>query len=320
MEHAHNHRIDRLRLLCCFGVVLLHSTYGSDIGQVLLNTIFRFSVPVFVIISGYFLLSSSFSRPWNKIFRLFLKMLLCSGGYMMYSFWKSGAFPAQPIVRLLTEPIHLWYLYATMGLYLLTPALLPFVRSADEKEYRYALALCFAMGSCVVTLVRLNWIPLLAVILDKSKMPDMLGFTGLYLLGGYFRKFGIGPRRRWLMIWALSTAIGIGVSGSPYAEHLLGFLSPIVTISSCACFAVFMSLPEPSERIQRPLRSAAACTMGVYLFHMLVSDLITPIIWPAYQMIGGAAFMLLRAMCVFSGTMLTVWLLRKIPILKKWML
>ena len=66
MEHAHNHRIDRLRLLCCFGVVLLHSTYGSDIGQVLLNTIFRFSVPVFVIISGYFLLSSSFSRPGTK--------------------------------------------------------------------------------------------------------------------------------------------------------------------------------------------------------------------------------------------------------------
>lgn len=315
----HNYRIDRLRLLGCFGVVLLHSTYGNDIGQVVLNTLFRFSVPVFVIISGYFVLSTSSFRPWKKVSRLFLKMLLCSGSYILYYLWKDAVYPAQPIVSLLTEPIHLWYLYATMGLYLLTPALLPFVRSADEKEYRYALAVCFLLGSCVVTLVRMDCIPLLSVILDKTKMPDMLGFTGLYLLGGYFRKFGIGPRRPWLIVWVLSSAIGIAVSGTPYAEHLIGFLSPIVMISSGACFAVFLSLPEPSEQSSRPLRSASACTMGVYLFHMMVSNLITPSLWPARQIIGGTAFMLLRGICVFSLTMLPVWLLRKIPVLKKWM-
>lgn len=57
--NTHDYRIDRLRLLACFGVVMLHSSYGSGAGDLMLNALFRFSVPVFVIISGYFMLSSS---------------------------------------------------------------------------------------------------------------------------------------------------------------------------------------------------------------------------------------------------------------------
>ena len=321
MEHTHDYRIDRLRLLACFGVVMLHSSYGTGIGDLALNAMFRFSVPVFVIISGYFMFPTSprVSGIWKKLYRLFLKMVLCSGVYLLYSLSKGNPLPAQPILYLLTEPIHLWYLYATMGLYLLTPALVPFVRSADQKEYRYALAVCFLLGSCVVTLDRLNWFPLLSTILDKSKLPVMLGFTGLYLLGGYFRKFGIHCRF-WLIAWVLSTAASVAVSGTPLAGDLLGFLSPNVVISGCACFAVIMTLPDVSDRFRRPLRSAAECTMGVYLLHMLLCDLITPHMGLSRQIMGGAATMALRGICTFAVTMIVVWLLRKIPLLKKWML
>lgn len=319
MMKNHDYRSDRLRLLACFGVVMLHSSYGSGIGDLALNAVFRFSVPVFVIISGYFMLSHPVSNLWGKISRLFVKMVLCSGIYLLYSLWRGNKLPEQPVIFLLTSPDHLWYLYATMGLYLLTPALIPFVRSADEREYRYALAVCFVLGCCVVTLVRLNWFPVLAVILDKSKLPDMVGFTGMYLLGGYFRRFGFGKGQLWLILWGLCTGINIAVSRMPAAGHLLGFLSPSVVLAGCACFAVFMALPNISDRFQRPVKQAAECTMGVYLFHNLISGLMTPYIGISRQFLGGAAAMALRGICVFLITMGLVWLLRKIPFLKKWM-
>ena len=298
--------------------ILFHKMYRF--GDLALNAMFRFSVPVFVIISGYLLLSRPFSNVCGKVLLLAVKMVLCSGAYLLYSLWEGNGMPEQPIIYLLTAPIHLWYLYATMGLYLLTPALLPFVRSADEKEYRYTLSVCFVLGSCVVTLVRLNWFPLLALVLDKSKLPDMLGFTGLYLLGGYFRRFGFGRRSIWLCIWTVCSVLSIAASRTPFAEYLLSFLSPTVVLSGCACFAVVMLLPEPAARFRRPLSSAAACTMGVYLFHMMVSDRLTPMITLSRRILGGAAAMTLRGILVFSVTMTAVWLLRKSPLLKKWML
>lgn len=319
MKPTHDHRIDRLRLLACFGVVMLHSSYGSGIGDLALNAVFRFSVPVFIIISGYFLLSHPVSNLWGKCLRLLVKMVLCSGIYLLYSLSKGNTPPEQPILYLLTAPDHLWYLYATMGLYLLTPALIPFVRSADGKEYRYALTVCFVLGCCVVTLVRLEWFPVLSLILEKSKLPDMVGFTGMYLLGGYFRKFGFGQSRLWLILWTLCTAMNIAASRSPSAGILLGFLSPCVVLSGCACFAVFMALPDVADRFRRPMKLAAECTMGVYLFHNLISGLITPYIWLPRQLLGGAVVMALRGICVFVLTLGLVWLLRKIPFLKKWM-
>lgn len=311
----HSYRIDRLRLIACFGVVMLHSSYGSGTGDLMLNAMFRFSVPVFVIISGYFMLSAPADIA-NKLLRLFVRMVLCSAVYML----PMEAIPEKPLEYLLMGPIHLWYLYATMGLYLLTPALLPFVRSAERGEFRYALILCFTLGSCVLTLNRLGWVPMLGVILDKSKLPVMLCFTGLYLLGGYFRKFGISHRRAWLSVGVLSTAVTMLVCETPQAAHWVSFFAPNVVLAGCAAFVLCMSLPDVPEKFRGPVRELSRCTLGVYLFHFLVSTWITPYITVSRQILSGAAAMAIRGVCVFAVTMALIWLLRKIPVLRKWML
>jgi surface polysaccharide O-acyltransferase-like enzyme len=312
---THDCRIDRLRLLACFGVVMLHSSYGSGSGDLMLNAMFRFSVPVFVIISGYFMLSAP-RAIGKKSLHLFVRMLLCSAVYML----QGSNLPEKPLAYLLTTPIHLWYLYATMGLYLLTPALMPFVRSAERKEYRYTLILCFILGSCCVTLERLGWFPLLDVILSKSKLPVMLCFTGLYLLGGYFRKFGISNRRAWLAVGILSTTVNVLVCETAQSEKLLSFFGPTVVLAGCAVFALCMGLPDVKERFRGTIQTMSDCTLGVYLFHFLVSDRITPYITLSRQLLDGATTMALRGVCVFAASMAIIWVLRLIPVLRKWML
>ncbi|MBR7178516.1 MAG: acyltransferase [Oscillospiraceae bacterium] len=312
----HDYRIDRLRLLACFGVVMLHSSHGSGVGDLALNSLFRFSVPVFVIISGYFMLSGPVTGLPKKMLHLFVRMVLCSGVYMLYA----GSIPENPILFLLTEPVHLWYLYATVGLYLLTPALLPFVRSASQQEYRYALVLCFLLGSCGVTLNRLGWFPLFGQILDKSKLPVMLCFTGLYLFGGYCRKFGFSRRREWLWAGIAAGILSIAVSNTDLASDLLSFFSPIVVIPGAACFVLFMTAEDVPEKYRALTADASKCTLGIYLFHTLVCDLITPMIGIPREILGGLPAMAVRGLCTFAVTFSAVWLLRRIPIAKKWML
>ena len=316
----HDYRVDRLRLLACLGVVMLHSSAGTGTGDLILNALFRFSVPVFVIISGWFQLSASPKRMGRKCAILVGRFFLWSAFYLVIRKLIWDIWPEDVLVYLLTEPVHLWYLYAAAALCILTPALIPFVRSADASEYRYALTLCFVIGCVCVTLVRLGWIPVLAVILDKSKLPQMLGFLFLYLLGGYFRRFGMGSRKSWIAVGVLSSIVSALSCTGAYNQQFLSFISPNVVLAGAACFVVCMTARPVAERYQGVLRKASECTMGIYLLHPLASSLITPWLDPLRPSMYSAVYMLLRFSCLFSATFLAVWLLGRIRFVKKYLL
>lgn len=321
---AYDCRIDRLRLLACFGVVMLHSSAGSEAGfdDLALNALFRFSVPAFVIISGWLYLAKPVSTGHlvKKSAALFGRLLLWSGIYLFYGGLYRNMWPEDPLTYLLTEPVHLWYLYATMGLYLLTPALQPFVRSAERREYRYALGICFGVGCVVMTLVRLEWFPALAVILDKSKLPDMLGFLYLYLLGGYFRKFGFVHPRRWMWIGLTCAVFNMVAAQTAYDQQFLSFIAPNVVLSGGACFVLYMTRKPLDARWNGYLRQAAGCTMGVYLLHTMVSDYLTPMLRPFLALLLPSLAMVVRCLCIFNVTFAAVWLLCRIPPVKKYLM
>lgn len=148
----------------------------------------RFSVPLFVIISGFYLLAPP--QPGRKLIektlRLLWLMLFWSAVYYLYvrltGTMSGGA--AALAVYLLTQPVHLWYLYAAAALYLFTPVFFVFAEHAGRSVYRYALFLCFLFGSVITILLRSESFPLLADIMDKTKIAALLGFPGLFLLGG----------------------------------------------------------------------------------------------------------------------------------------
>lgn len=320
MDQRDSH-IDCLRLLACFGVVMLHSSTGIGFGDLALNALFRFSVPVFVIISGWFQLRDQIppERLRRKCIRLFGKLILWAGIYLVYYRIKNGTWPEDWVIRLFTEPYHLWYLYAAIGLYLLTPALYPFVRSARQWEYRYALGFCFAFGCVGVTLVRLDWIPILSAILDMSKLPTVLGFLFLYLLGGYFRRFGLENRKFWLTAGILSAVVSIISSHTVYKEQLLSFFAPNVALSGGACFVLHLTRKPIPERFRTILAEASGCTMGVYLLHPLVSKFVKPRIRHLQTVLFSSGYMLLCCACIFTVTFGIVWLLSRWKPLKKFL-
>lgn len=318
----HDSRIDRLRLLACFGVVLLHSSTGKGIDDLALNALFRFSVPVFVLISGWFQLSTKISnkRLAKKCGLLFSKLLLWSGLYLVLRWILWNQWPQDILTWLLTEPDHLWYLYAIIGLNLMTPALYPFVQNAKKSEFHYALGLCFVIGCLGVTLVRLNWVPVLSVILEKSKLPDMLGFTFLYLLGGYFRRYGLNYRKSWLVLGLCCSSISILSAATPYNQQLLSFFSPNVVLSGGACFVLYMTRSEPAYWVRPFLRRAAECTTGIYLLHPLINNLVKFHLMSVIDGLFPSAYMLLSCLCTFGMCFAVMWFLTLYKPLKKYVL
>lgn len=178
---------DIMRILAAFGVVLIHASSYCTAG-VLYNAFARFSVPISVIISGYYVLekSESIGKTLLRAVKLYAMMLVWAAVYLAYDLLTGLKLSGlkEALQRLLTQPVHLWYVYASCALYTLTPVLRVIHKKAEKSEYRYCLAVSFLLGSVLTTILRWGGSPTLAAMVDKTKIPTTLGFVFLYMLGG----------------------------------------------------------------------------------------------------------------------------------------
>ena len=147
-----------LVVLAAFGVVLIHICDFACFWNVCYNALAHFSVPVFVLISGYYLLNREFTAPQllTRIARLFGRMLAWAAIYYIFELLRGEVVfaPKEAVRYLLTQPTHLWYQYALITLLLFTSALHIFTTHAEKGLYRYVLALTFALGSLVLIALR----------------------------------------------------------------------------------------------------------------------------------------------------------------------
>lgn len=319
-----------MRILAALFVVMIHVSGTASFSAIFYNSIARFSVPVFVLISGYYMLARE-SSGWQlarKSLRLFLLMLVWSSFYYIYDLLFNGktfSGVGDLFTYLLTEPVHLWYLYAAILLYLFTPLLHILLAHASRQTLCYILGLFFVFGSVVAMLLRSESFPLLAVIVDKMKAPYMLGFFFLYLLGGYWRKYGPPKKahRQVLYLLGLAGAV-VTVSGvwmmslhGLSEDFFLSFFSPNALAMGMAFFVfvqqAFRSLPSPSNNLRIWIHTFAGCTLGIYLLHPMIAATLQRI----------AAFSAAPALAIPETTLaafllsaLLIFVLKKLPALR----
>lgn len=135
--------LDLLKGVSIFFVVLLHTAAlglsMSDIGSVVwevrnvTDSLCRFVVPVFVMISGTLLLNNNRQyHLFKSVKRLIIPLLLWS---MLYSFmavtyqYRMISFESVTAFLRLTflTPTHNWFLYMLIGIYLTVPLLRPII-------------------------------------------------------------------------------------------------------------------------------------------------------------------------------------------------
>ncbi|MGF1683091.1 acyltransferase [Photobacterium minamisatsumaniensis] len=282
---------DNLRVFSVFAVVLLHVASGfvSDIDIAnpiygsrswwagnIYASITMWCIPLFVTVSGYFLLNKTESNVVffkKRIKKVLIPLLFWS---LFYSLWVvlkyyirgdiSTAYFTVAKGWALGEPYyHLWYLFMIPFLYLVTPVLRVIINALKQKEFFAFISVCFALAmlSALSNVVLLYFDLSAKVSLFTN---DFLSYLGYFCLGGYIAKYRVKANVNWcLAIFIL--ALLITISGSYYITHLYfySYLSINITAASIALFFLIREYANNDLKLSR----FAVHSFGIYLIHPL---------------------------------------------------
>jgi surface polysaccharide O-acyltransferase-like enzyme len=331
--------IDALRVAAAAAVVFLHvaaepvvfvkdrSAAAWWVGNAI-DAATRWCVPIFVMLSGALLLGRQgestrrfFAR---RVRRIAVPLVAWSAIYIAYQAWRRGLPDASWILERLLygrPEYHLWYVYMTLGLYLLTPALRRLVARVEPDRVR-----ALWIGWMLACALHDALYSFAAAPMFRSVFTLYLPFLGYYLAGHDLLERP--PRSRSAPL-ALVIVAGIAISAggtrwlmdrhgvSPAGLYLYEYLSPAVIATSLALFVLARRMPEPrpGAALRRWMRDASLASLGIYLIHVLVISLLRQAGWAAVPL--GVAGVPLVAGAALLLSYACVSLLRRVPLLRQ---
>jgi surface polysaccharide O-acyltransferase-like enzyme len=320
-------------------VVLLHVTQGImtnypinvigesravvwTVSQFLLT---RWAVPIFLMISGALLLNPGKTTGWKDVRRYERRMalVLATFGYLyclleQYSGTRQLAPPLFGIsaLNLLSGKSwsHLWYLYAMMGIYLLLPMMKAYVATARRKDLQIFLIVLFAFTSCIpsfnnamsTNVVTLIWIPC---------------YVFYFFLGYYAFNF-LELTRRLTLPCAVLVTLGCLVQttyvlAGNYGEWVRSPASVFVFGLSLMVFLLFKKYFERPFEPDGVVALASSYSFGIYVIHPVFVNVAYKVIGLGPWSMPPVAFELSMWLFALLGSVLVVWIMRRIPGLRR---
>ncbi len=288
---------DMLRALAILQVIYVHCTatyFGnmkaaSSWWACLFPEVFgRASVPLFLMLSGLFLLQKEYSSPLaflqKRLGRILIPLAVWSGIFLLWAHWFKGSeITIQRCFALLDRPAyyHLGYLYFLTGLYLATPLLKVFARTAKRQDYQYFI---------VLWLTSAFLFPLLQKLTGQACAIQLVVATHLtgYFVLGYALKDYVVARAGLLLLW--STAITsfalccaatyflTAANNGNFDPFFVESTSALIFIYSAATFLIFKSTNFAAWEKTHPQllkfgKSIGDSAFTMYLLHPIVLDI-----------------------------------------------
>lgn len=351
MIEERNYRIiwiDLLRIFSIFSMMVLHvaASYWSSVATVsfewnvfnIYNSLVRFCVPVFVMISGVFFLDPErstsiknlFSKNIVRIIRAYIFWSFCyASSYAVFDVIKGEQFSMEFLKRIVLGHFHLWFLFTLVGLYLITPLLRKITE--DKKIMEYFIFLFFIFELCYNFLAKVPFLlNVLEPIMEKTNIFLPLGYAGYYVWGlylykydfskqfqNYFYTLGVASVLFTILITAF-LSIKSGTAVSSYYDYLL----PNTFFVASALFLFFkynISQIVLSSKTLKMVFLTSKISFCMYLFHGFVNI--------AFNLIGlktTSYFSLIsvpvNAIAVFGISFIVSFIISKIPILNKYIM
>ncbi|MBC5734758.1 MULTISPECIES: acyltransferase family protein [Lawsonibacter] len=341
---------DLLRCAALFAVVLLHVS-GARLADVpvdsgafqVLNVydgLTHWCVPVFVMLSGAFLLDPKHSLPLPKllfrhILRIFTALAVWGAVYAVANHLEQGGAWTWPGVReALWQALrghthyHLWFLYMILGLYLVTPVLRAFVRGAGRGDFHWFFLLVFVFTFLLPTLLRLRPSQTASLWIGNLNLHLVLGYVGYYVLGYYLKQNTLSRAAEFALylLGALGAAVTVGGTAllsrqrGELVQVFYNYDSPNVALMSVAVFVLFryvLGVSEERSRRER-LSKAAQVSFGIYLVHDLFLMLLRRVGIDALSFAPALAVPVLAA-GIFLCSFAVAWVLSKIPLVGRYL-
>ena len=297
---------DLLRVLATYMVMQIHTgefEYIGPHGEVLntpgawavgwINSLCRICVPLFVMISGFFLFPIKDERKFfrKRFTRVLIPFVLWCAIYAFYFYAQGMASLSDTLLNIAKIPVnygtevgHLWFIYMLLGIYLIAPVISPWIVSASRRSMELFLAL---WGLTLLLPYIHLYFPQVWGECYWNSTPMLYyfsGFLGYVVLAVYIKRFRMQPS-----LGLDCAAIGMVLAG--YAVTAGGFLYQLpiqhvvreleltwnftsfnVALMAAGIFILFRNLQPEGENspFWRLTDDVSRKSYGMYLAHIIV--------------------------------------------------
>ncbi len=292
-----NNSIDLMRLFAAFAVVVIHVTsyyLKTDI-QIsksswmfanLLNAFSRWSVPIFIMISGTLLINEKSFLDANLFFkkrmrRILIPLVFWSIFFIMFNVYIYNFFSIKDLIGRLYigEPYyHLWYLYLILGIYFVTPIVSLIHENFDFKYRLKIIVTIFIAGS-------INNIWLRHFGQNNLFFAfKFISYLGYFMIGKELSKLNFKFNKYfYLAIWFfISVTIALFTlffrnQNLTVITYFYDYLNPLVIIQSISIFIFMIKFKlntNFSTKFKVIITKLSGLTFGIYIIHPIFVDLL----------------------------------------------
>ncbi|WP_255993635.1 acyltransferase [Clostridium perfringens] len=280
--------LDVLRVISSFMVVLIHVSaiyvstninnynYDFKVGN-FFDSISRISVPLFVMISGAFLINNEKNKNFNYFMRktinkIVVPTLIWSAIYVLYSiliqvFSKINGENINyisPFIQWIKgEPYyHMWYMYMLIGLYFVTPFIIEIKDKIGKVNFIILAIILLIIGFLTTFIGDLPW-PI-----------RFISYLGYFCLGDIIKNYCnknfsykiylfIGISFLFLIFIFTNQIVKYNLLNNKL--YFYNYLNPLVIIASISIFKVFTSMKDLN--CSKLISNISKHTFNIYMIH-----------------------------------------------------
>jgi len=311
--------------------VIIGSDVGTDywwIGN-LYDSFSRWSVPVFVMLSGALLLTSKENEKFTLFYRkrfskILIPIIFWSLFFLLWDGFKEALKGNTPTLSDLLSQLlegrpyyHMWFMYMIIMLYLFTPFFRQIIKQSNNNQVKFLIVVSF-----LLTIKHVIEIKFFAEN-SQGSLSSFLLYIPYFFLGYLIRIDKRSFSKKYLGIVFVISSL-LTASGFYYLSTIRDVNAGLyfyeytsITVIPMAISAMYLlkscNMPIGNAVLTQKL---SLLTLGIYLIHPIVIDIIR------YFKMGPMNFnpiisIPIFALVVFLFSIAISWLISKIPYLKR---
>lgn len=272
-----NKCLNFLKGIACIGVIFLHFAYPGIVGDII-DKIARFAVPLFFMISGYFLWNEDkdimLKKIPGKIKRLLIISTSCTLAHIIYAFVMErhllGYFSYRSVIKLIlfndsSELFGAWHVWFLLALIYTYGIIYVIYRFNIKISLKYVAITLLAIRSVIMIITPYG------LLLNKS---FILAGIPYVMLGMHIARMNVNAIRSKIKQLVILGFIGLVFSYIGLTKLAMADIAEIGTIIySIALF--LLAVCNPNKSIWKPIEKIGErYYLIIYVIHILVGRII----------------------------------------------
>ncbi|PKF63381.1 hypothetical protein CW745_00565 [Psychromonas sp. psych-6C06] len=280
--------IDFLRFIAAIAVIAIHVLgpfrflYGeipeSDwLAAMGINSVTRWAVPVFMMISGALLLSTE--RPFNcehylakRLSKVAIPFIGWTIIYALVTGFVAGGWSVQETMQVIEKSpndpawYHLWFFYDFIPLYFVIPFLIPILSKLSDELVKLLIVVCAVM-------FLMKWLKV-----ESFLLQNLVLYTGYLILGWYLFNRDNRPQLKLWLFAGISMLLlnffgswEIAIETGKYSSFFMGYKTLNTMVIGAMLFVLAQAYADKiSGKLRAFISIVSKYSLGIYLLHPLL--------------------------------------------------